>query len=140
MFTKEMIAPCGLDCSICVLAQRKENPCAGCRGPNDHKPAYCAYECPIITCERLRNKGYEYCDECPEYPCKDVMERETRYTNKYPRKESPLMNLREIRTLGMDAFLQKQAERFTCPSCGRPLSVHTSICQWCGHDTETKEA
>ena len=29
MFTVEMIAPCGLDCSLCAYEQRKVNPCPG---------------------------------------------------------------------------------------------------------------
>ena len=38
MFNVNMIAPCGLDCSICKRALAETNPCAGCRGPNDNKP------------------------------------------------------------------------------------------------------
>ena len=30
MFTSDMIAPCGLDCSLCQLAHDKNYPCAGC--------------------------------------------------------------------------------------------------------------
>ena len=38
MFTPDMIAPCGLDCSICKRALAETDPCAGCRGPNNNKP------------------------------------------------------------------------------------------------------
>ena len=48
-----------------------------------------------------REKGYEYCDECPDYPCEDVMEKENRYTSKYPLYESPGENLRVIREHGV---------------------------------------
>ena len=37
MFIADMIAPCGLDCSICKRALAEIGPCAGCRGPNDNK-------------------------------------------------------------------------------------------------------
>ena len=33
MITAEMIAPCGLDCSLCRHALAEENPCPGCHGP-----------------------------------------------------------------------------------------------------------
>lgn len=40
MFKAEMIAPCGLDCNICSQALIEQNPCQGCKGPNDHKNIY----------------------------------------------------------------------------------------------------
>ena len=42
MFTEEMIAPCGLDCSLCMFAHAKEKPCLGCNADGDTKPAFCA--------------------------------------------------------------------------------------------------
>ena len=36
MFTVEMIAPCGLDCSLCAYAQKKGNPCPGSKGPDEY--------------------------------------------------------------------------------------------------------
>ena len=32
MFTADMIAPCGLDCSICKRALAETSPCAACGG------------------------------------------------------------------------------------------------------------
>lgn len=90
MFTVDMIAPCGLDCSICSQALIEENPCPGCNGPNENKPEFCAKHCGIILCRKRKENGYKYCDECPDYPCGDVMEKETRYTSRYPLRESPL--------------------------------------------------
>ncbi len=128
MFTEAMIAPCGLDCSLCKRALADENPCPGCLGPDDRKPEFCAHRCGIILCPKRRERGYRFCDECPDFPCEDVMEKETRYTSKYPLTESPLENLRDIRTLGMSAFLAKERARWTCPTCGRPICVHTGEC------------
>ena len=42
MFIADMIAPCGLDCSLCKRALAGADPCAGCRGPNDNKPEFYA--------------------------------------------------------------------------------------------------
>ena len=132
MFTPEMLAPCGLDCSLCGRALAKTDPCPGCRGPNEGKPAFCAEKCGIILCRRRRENGYAYCDECPDFPCADVMEKETRYTAKYPLYESPLENLRVLRGKGMTGFLEWERAQWTCRECGGVLCVHTGICSGCG--------
>ena len=68
MFTANMIAPCGLDCSICKRVLAETSPCAGCRGPNDNKPEFCSSGCGIILCEKRRANAYSLCDECPDFP------------------------------------------------------------------------
>lgn len=70
----------------------------------------------------------EYCDECPDYPCEDVMEKENRCTTKYPHRESPIENMKMIRKDEMDAFLEHERQQWTCPNCGRPFSVHDRNC------------
>ena len=140
LFTKEMIAPCGLDCSLCMFAHAKEKPCLGCNVDSDSKPAFCASWCKIIPCEKRVKNGYEFCDECPDYPCEDMMERETRYTTAYPLKESPMQNLKDIRTMGMEAFLEQQRKRFTCAKCGGPICIHNGICRDCGSKCAPEDA
>ena len=140
IFTKEMIAPCGLDCSLCMFAQAKEKPCLGCNVDSDSKPAFCASWCKIIPCEKRLKNGYEFCDECPDYPCEDMMERETRYTTAYPLKESPMQNLKDIRAMGMEAFLEQQRKRFTCAKCGGPICIHNGICRDCGSKCAPEDA
>ena len=132
MFTANMIAPCGLDCGICKRALAETSPCAGCRGPNDNKPEFCSSRCGIILCEKRKTNGYSFCDECPDFPCADVMEKETRYGSKYPLRESPLENLRVIREAGMADFLERERKQWTCPSCGGVICVHTGVCNGCG--------
>ena len=132
MFTEEMIAPCGLDCSLCRHAHDREDPCLGCRGPEENKYTYCLEICGIMRCEKFKERGCHFCDECPDYPCEDVMEKENRYRTKYPLQESPLENLRLIREIGMEAFLEKEKEKWTCNNCGSPVSVHTGLCTGCG--------
>lgn len=131
MFSADMIAPCGLDCSICSRAQIGDNPCPGCNGPDEGKPDFCANRCGIILCRKRRENGYRFCDECPDFPCGDVMEKEDRYTSKYPLRESPLENLRAIREAGMEAFLERERRLWSCPDCGSPVSVHTGLCSGC---------
>ena len=102
MFTSEMIAPCGLDCSLCLFAHDKERPCPGCNAESENKPDFCTKWCRIIPCAKRTQNGYRYCDECPDYPCGDMKQLEDRYATAYPLKESPMQNLRDIRELGME--------------------------------------
>ena len=41
MFTARMIAPCGLDCSLCAKALDRKAPCPGCKVPDVNKPSFC---------------------------------------------------------------------------------------------------
>ena len=118
IISANIIAPCGLDCGICKRALTGTNPCPGCLGPDEKKPEFCRERCGIILCGKRIENGYKYCDECPDYPCADVMEIENRYTSKYPLYESPGKNLRDIRELGMEKFLENEREKFTCKECG----------------------
>lgn len=132
MFTARMIAPCGLDCSLCSQAHKKDAPCAGCTGPDENKPEFCSARCTIIQCEKRRHNGYRFCDECPDFPCEFSNEREKRYMSQYVLRESPLGNLRAIRERGMEIFLEKQKAIWTCKICGGIISVHDGICSKCG--------
>ena len=40
LISAEMIAPCGLDCSLCKRALAETNPCPGCHGPNENKSEF----------------------------------------------------------------------------------------------------
>ncbi len=132
-FTAQMIAPCGLDCSLCVQAQHEVDPCPGCNGPDEpNKPEFCSKYCGIVNCEKRKQNGWEFCDICPDFPCEDVMEKENRYTSQYPLRESPMENLKCIRELGMREFLKQEREQWACPKCGAPIAVRTGKCCRCG--------
>ena len=103
MITAEMIAPCGLDCSLCKRALAEANPCPGCHGPNENKPEFCAERCGIILCRKRIERAYQYCDECPDYPCADVMEKETRYTSKYGHVRNAVISSLSIQVSAADA-------------------------------------
>ncbi len=132
MFSEQMIAPCGLDCALCSGAHKKERPCLGCNGPDEGKADFCLNRCAIIQCPVRIEKGYRFCDQCPEYPCGEIMERETRYQSQYVLKESPVQNLRDIAQYGMKRFLASQKEKWSCPDCGGVVSVHNGVCSGCG--------
>ena len=137
MFSKNMIAPCGLDCSLCRHAHDPVQPCGGCLGPEGQKYEYCNTWCDVMKCEKYKRYRYRFCDECPDYPCEAIWEKENRYQEKYALKESPIQNLKEIREVGMQTFLQRQKQRFACPVCGDIISVHTGKCRSCGKNASS---
>lgn len=134
MFKKNMIAPCGLNCSICSQALRTENPCTGCLGPNDTKSEYCAKECKIAACDVRKTLSDCFCDQCPQYPCSHIVEKEIWYANTYPMIESLMGNLAIIREEGMEKFLQREEKRWKCHTCNGTICVHTGICSGCGKE------
>lgn len=131
MFDEKMIGYCGLDCAICKRAHEPVDPCLGCKGPEENKYEYCRTQCEIMRCEHIKNHEYDFCIECPDFPCEGVMEKEARYAKKYVFRESPIQNLKAIQEKGMPAFLEEWKEQWTCPKCGDIISVHTGICKGC---------
>lgn len=132
-FTPEMIAPCGLDCSVCKHALDEENPCPGCRADEPGKYVFCAEKCPILhRCERPERRSF--CFECDEFPCAWVRIRDDCYTHirDYAMYESPIANLIMVRDEGMDRLLKHSRESFTCPKCGGVICVHDGLCRGCG--------
>ena len=132
MFDLLMIAPCGLDCTICHRAVEPVNPCKGCRGPVEFMADYCLNRCPIRKCDKRSGFATDFCDACPDYPCEEVMEKQTRYTTEYPLVESPDENLVSIRENGLEAFIAEETARWTCGECGGVICVHSGTCARCG--------
>lgn len=138
MIEANMIAPCGLDCGLCAAHLRGEKPCMGCNGPEEHKPDFCRTGCAIVHCEKRRALPDGFCDGCEDYPCADVMEKETRYSNAYPMVETPIGNLHYIRQYGMERFLEQERARWACPDCGAVICVHDGVCSGCGGKYTTR--
>ncbi len=132
MFSKEMIAPCGLDCNICIGRLRKDTPCPGCWGTGDGKSEHCAKLCKIVFCKHRKQLANGYCNTCAFYPCEHILRMEEKYQNEYPLEESLIDNFAQIEKYGMDKFLDCEAQKWTCSNCGGIISVHTGKCTHCG--------
>ena len=122
-----LIAPCGMNCALCMAYQREKNHCDGCR--SDNIPFEYCRRCVIKNCQTLVQKGWTDCSPC-EKPCKRLKQLDKRYRTKY--NMSMLENLTSIRENGMDAFVGQQARRWTCPNCGGVICVHRNQCPNCG--------
>jgi len=124
-----MIAPCGMNCALCIGHVRDRNPCVGCLGPDDSKPNHCVV-CRIKNCERLVNADAPFCYACDIFPCTRLKQLDKRYRTKYGM--SMIENLQNIEKLGINEFIRNEEERWKCPECGSLLSVHRDACLVCG--------
>lgn len=119
-----MIAPCGMNCQICVAHQRSRKPCSGCNGDDATKPNHCVH-CVIRHCPNRTG----FCYDCEKFPCKRMKDLDKRYRTKYGM--SMLENLAYIQQNGLPAFLQMEGERRTCKQCGALLCIHRNECPSC---------
>lgn len=126
---ESLIAPCGMNCSLCRAFGRAKKPCPGCRGDDTAKAKSCL-ACRIKNCAK-RAAGTTYCFECDSFPCAALKQLDKRYRTRYGM--SMIGNLNEIKSLGIRQFLENEAKRWTCPVCGGVVCVHKPECGRCGH-------
>lgn len=127
----DLIAPCGMNCGLCMCYLRDKNTCAGCRTGDDGK-AKSVLACTIRKCDTLRSNTSGFCFECDVFPCARLRCLNTRYCTKY--RMSMLENLELIRESGIEAFVESERNRWACPDCGGMQCVHTGACIYCGHE------
>lgn len=133
---QDLIAPCGMDCSLCVAYQVKKynldkrgsrrKACEGCipRGKG------CLHMGD--SCEKLRLSQIRFCYECEEFPCKRLKGLDNRYRSKY--HMSMIENLKAIKAKGIDEFLEEQDVKWKCPECGGHVCCHNGLCLNCKFD------
>jgi len=135
-FSKELIAPCGMNCALCsrYLAYRFDIRskginmayCSGCRERNRI--------CALLkkNCELLLNNKIQYCFECKDFPCNGLHHLDERYKKNY--RMSEIDNLNFIMDIGDDSFLKQQKKDWKCNDCGDVVCCHNGICFNCGLD------
>lgn len=121
-----LIAPCGMNCGLCIGYLREKNRCPGCRTEDAAGLRPSCARCRIRQCE---DRTGDYCYDCAEYPCARLKRLDKRYV-KY--RMSMLDNLHVIRERGIDEFIEQEKTRWTCPHCGAILCVHRNRCLRCG--------
>lgn len=125
-----LIAPCGMNCGLCMCYLRDKNRCDGCRTGDDGK-AKSVLSCAIRRCEALRETESGFCFECDDFPCPRLRRLDKRYRSKY--RMSMLENLEAIGESGVEDFIESERRRWACPECGGVQCVHTAECIYCGH-------
>lgn len=132
---ESLIAPCGMNCALCLAYSRKRNKCEGCWGDNQSKPWHCV-ACSIKNCGLLAESGSKFCYDCTKFPCSRIKQLDKRYRTKYGM--SMIENLRNIMQMGLSIFVENEQVRWACPQCGKTICVHNGICTGCNQKFETK--
>lgn len=125
-----IIAPCGINCSLCRAYMRTHNPCPGCRGGIENKSDACLY-CAIRNCPELASGKQDYCLTCKQLPCTHLQHLDKRYRTQYG--VSVIANLERIGTTGLERFMVEETAKWSCPACGKLLCMHALQCPNCGY-------
>jgi Protein of unknown function (DUF3795) len=124
-----MIAPCGMNCALCIGHLREKNRCPGCNHRDDAIKAGACRRCSIKLCEK-QGQPNRYCFNCSKFPCRRLKDLDKRYRNNYGM--SMLDNLEFIQAFGIRKFIAQEKIRWACDGCGRTVSVHRKACPHCG--------
>lgn len=102
---KELIAPCGINCGICLHYLRAENKCPGCF--SGRKVNGRCIKCGIRLCKKRHG---EYCFECDQFPCERIKRLDKRYRERYGMSE--IDNLETIKSKGLEYFLKQEEKKW----------------------------
>ena len=130
---EQLIAPCGMNCSLCVSYQFMKNDfnkqgfhkkyCPGCV-PRGKNCTHIGHKCRLLAKGAVR-----FCYECSDFPCIILKALDKRYRSKY--HMSMIENLVFIRENGMERFLEKEETKWSCPECGGTICCHNGLCLNC---------
>jgi hypothetical protein len=124
-----LIAPCGMNCGICMAYLREKKKCPGCRENNENKSLSCL-NCKIKNCNELNKNNIRFCFKCKYFPCERIKHIDKRYRTKY--KMSMIENLENINKFGVRELNKNEKIRWTCSQCGGTICVHRGYCYTCG--------
>lgn len=128
---ENLIAPCGMNCEICISYLAREND-INSKGFNKRYCPGCLMRitrCTLMHCEILRKGKVRFCFECVGYPCDRLIQQDKRYSTKY--HMSMIENLEAIKNQGIDEFLEKQEVKWQCARCGGVICCHNGLCLNC---------
>lgn len=123
------IAPCGMNCAICIANLRDKNRCPGCNSKEEDKSKYCR-QCSVVICPLRKQSKVKFCYACVKFPCARIKQLDKRYRAKYGM--SMVDNLRAIQQIGIRRFAAQEGIRWQCSRCGERLCVHRDACPVCG--------
>jgi len=153
---KYLAAPCGLYCGACTIyrtgkggdSKRLEQIAAvltqhlgkaieakdlACEGCLSETVAIQCRDCHIRAC--AIEKGCSYCYKCSVFPCKKI----TDFNNDGMLHHSEVLeNIQRQRDIGIDTWIEEQAERWRCPKCACAVDHYSDHCPDCGTAIESK--
>ena len=145
MVDLRLLSRCGIYCGACYVyraerdggalldevARRFNVPksdagCNGCSGPFEEQWPNCQ-GCAFKACQRRRSA--ENCAQCEEVETCPDYESAVEFTAY--RGEDIREGMRRIESGDGEGWLREQAERWTCPRCGYPISWYDNVCRMC---------
>jgi hypothetical protein len=104
------MAPCGMNCNLCIAHIREKRKCPGCRTNNKDKSISCV-RCIIKNCEILKDNNWKYCSKkCENFPCQRLKNLDKRYRTKYGM--SMIENLEFIDSQGIKKFIEHEEQKW----------------------------
>lgn len=127
----DLVSYCNIWCGACPGFHRGN--CKGCRS-TENKPESkksCGYSMKPCCIK----KGLDTCAECEEYPCSKITKLITSQKGRkeYDYRHDIPNNVEKIRKESLEAWIQSQKEKWTCPECGGPGVFYNLICWECKH-------
>jgi Protein of unknown function (DUF3795) len=104
--TRNLIAPCGMNCGICRAFLRDKNPCHGCACAEMNLPKT-RVNCKMRICTKRTGR---FCCRCTEFPCGRLQHLDKRYRIKYGMSE--IENLEFIQEYGIRKFVVAERRRW----------------------------
>ncbi|MBT4333438.1 MAG: DUF3795 domain-containing protein [Candidatus Cloacimonetes bacterium] len=106
--SEELIAPCGMNCTICSrylfhVNNLKRSQCVGCR-PRNKKCEYLFGKCTGIN--NISTGKADFCSKCDQYPCRQINRMDKRYRNNYDMSVKD--NLEDIKSIGISKIIDEQ--------------------------------
>jgi hypothetical protein len=124
-----LIAPCGMNCGLCIGHLREKKPCSGCFKIDDVNTPKVCRSCKIVNCDLLAETVSGFCFDCKRYPCTRLKNLDKRYRTNYGM--SMIENLANIKSQGLKEFLKNEEVKWKCTVCGAGLCVHRDFCLNC---------
>jgi hypothetical protein len=105
--SRPTIGACGIDCGLCPRYHTKtDSHCPGCAPPGFLDMG--GQWCKMTRCA-VRDRGYETCAECPEFPCHRFKDWDA--GDSFVSHLKSVANLRAIKERGIEGFAEQQHQR-----------------------------
>lgn len=106
----KLIAPCGMNCSLCIAYLRDKNKCPGCNLQGKPNSDYFR-KCIIKNCKIIKENNWKFCSpKCEKFPCTRLKNLDKRYRTKY--SMSMINNLENIKNNGIRSFINKEKKKW----------------------------
>ncbi len=100
----------------------------------------CKSDAPFVNCRGCRikdcvkEKGVDFCSECDEFPCAihEQYQLASQTFRILRHLRFNIQNLRDIRSMGLENWVEDQKAKWRCSRCGEPFSWYAEKCRNCG--------